>query len=229
MEVIAKQFKPYQGATPDPAAATREAMAHARAGQIPLVEAFYSLQGEGMRTGQATVFVRMAGCNCDCWFCDTDFRTKELHTVDSLLAEIAGLAPECRWVCLTGGEPTIHDGLTPLCDALHARGYHVQAETNGSRPQPTWRLDQITVSPKIRQGARLDPWYLEHATEFKHVIDDDQDLELALSLAARHDKPVFLQPNALNGDAAQMCIDTIKQHPERLRLSLQTHKLLSIR
>ena len=115
------------------------------------------------------------------------------------------------------------------CDALHARGYRVQAETNGSRPQPTWRLDQITVSPKIRQGARLDPWYLEHATEFKHVIDDEQDLELALSLAARHDKPVFLQPNALNGDAAQMCIDTIKQHPERLRLSLQTHKLLSIR
>ena len=61
MQVIAKQFKPYQGATPDPVAATREAMAHARAGQIPLVEAFYSLQGEGMRTGQATVFVRMAG------------------------------------------------------------------------------------------------------------------------------------------------------------------------
>ena len=71
------EAKAYCGATPDPAAATREAMSLARSGQIPLVEVFYSLQGEGLRTGQATVFVRLAGCNCDCWFCDTDFRIRE--------------------------------------------------------------------------------------------------------------------------------------------------------
>ena len=72
--------KPYLGATPDPAEATREAMAVVKAGRLPVVEIFYSLQGEGGRTGQATVFVRFAGCNLACEFCDTDFRVKETYT-----------------------------------------------------------------------------------------------------------------------------------------------------
>jgi len=219
--------KPYLGLTPHPPDATRDAMEIAKRGMLPLVEVFYSLQGEGLRTGQATVFVRFAGCNCDCWFCDTDFRVRESVAIDTLLETIADIGGDCRWVCLTGGEPTIHD-LAPLCGKLHDCGYRIQVETNGSRPRPSWELDHITVSPKVHEGARLDPWYFKNATEFKHVIDDQYDIELATDLAAKHDKSLYLQPNSHNPAAATLCIDAVKREPHRFRLSLQTHKLLSI-
>jgi organic radical activating enzyme len=220
--------KVYQGLTPDPVGATREAMEVARGGRVPIAELFYSLQGEGLRTGQATVFVRMAGCNCDCWFCDTDFRVREEHTVQSLLDRVNVLGEGCRWVCLTGGEPTIHD-LRAFCVALHGDGYRIQVETNGALPRPDWRLDHITVSPKIHEGARLDPWYLSNATEFKHVIDVPKDIDLALELSRRHVLPVLLQPNALNPAATALCVEAIKANPARFRLSLQTHKVLGLR
>lgn len=220
--------KPYRGATPDPAQATREAMAIARTGRLPLVEVFYSLQGEGLRTGQATVFVRLAGCNLACEFCDTDFRVRETFTENELLDEIARIGGECRWVCFTGGEPTLHD-LHGLCGRLHARGYRLQVETNGTRPRPEWDLDHVTVSPKQPQGGRLHPWYEEHGTEFKYVVDSAEDLERALDGARTHGRLTWVQPNALNPDATQLCIDAVGAHPTLLRLSLQTHKLLQIR
>jgi organic radical activating enzyme len=216
------------GATPDPAAATRDAIAAARGGGVPLVEMFYSLQGEGLRSGQATVFVRTAGCNCDCWFCDTDFRVRETLSVPAVVDTALLLGGDCRWACLTGGEPTIH-ALGELCETLHAAGWRIQIETNGSRPQPEWRIDHTTVSPKELQGARLDPWYYDNATEFKYVIDSTDDLAYAVESRAKHDKVSFLQPNALNPAAVQLCIDAVLAHPTLFRLSLQTHKLLDIR
>jgi len=220
--------KAYQGATPDPAQATREAMRLVRDGRLPLVEIFYSLQGEGGRTGQATVFVRFAGCNLACEFCDTDFRVNATYTVDELVEEIGRVGGGCRWVCFTGGEPTIHD-LQSLCEALHARGHRLQMETNGTRPRPDWGIDHITVSPKQPQGGRLHPWYEGNAAEFKYVVDDEADLERALAGARSHGRTTFVQPNALNPAAVALCIEAVKADPERLRLSLQTHKLLAIR
>jgi organic radical activating enzyme len=220
--------KVYRPSTPDPAEATREAMKVAAAGLIPLVEIFYSLQGEGLRTGQATVFVRVAGCNLSCDFCDTDFRVKESFSVEALADAVDAISGDCRWVCLTGGEPTIHD-LADLCDTLHSRGYRLQIETNGMRPKPEWRLDHTTVSPKQPQGGRLDPWYLDRATEFKYVVDGEDDLERALAGVAEHHKPTFLQPNSLNPDAVALCIAAVKAHPQIFRLSLQTHKFIDIR
>lgn len=202
-------------------------MRAAAGGRIPLVEIFYSLQGEGLRAGQATVFIRTAGCNCDCWFCDTDFRVQEALTVGEIVGRVGEIGGDCRWVCLTGGEPTIHN-LAPLCQALHERGYKIQMETNGSRARPAWEIDHVTISPKTRQGARLNSWYLEHAAEFKYVIDDPEDLEAALAGVRGHGKPTSLQPNALNPEAVRLCIEAVKAHPVLLRLSLQTHKYLQI-
>ena len=220
--------KPYAGATPDPTGATREAMAVAKEGRLPLVEIFYSLQGEGLRTGQATVFVRFAGCNLACEFCDTDFRVKDTYTVDGLTEEIARVGGDCRWVCFTGGEPSLHD-LKPLCDRLHGLGYRLQMETNGTRPRPEWDLDHVTVSPKQPQGGRLHPWYEANATEFKYVVDDEADLARALAGVRAHGRTTFVQPNALNPRAVALCIRAVQSHPSLLRLSLQTHKLLDIR
>jgi len=220
--------KPYRGATPDPAAATREAAAAARDGALPIVEIFYSLQGEGLRSGQATVFVRLAGCNLACAFCDTDFRLRKTLQSDEIVAETLKLGADCGWVCLTGGEPTIHD-LEPLCRLLHANGFRLQMETNGTRPRPLWEIDHITVSPKEPQGGRLASWYAENAAEFKYVVDDCEDVARALAGARSHGKITFLQPNALNPDAAELCVDAVCRYPKLLRLSLQTHKYLGIR
>ena len=220
--------RPYRGATPDPAGATREAVAVAKSGRLPLVEVFYSLQGEGLRTGQATVFVRLAGCNLACDFCDTDFRVRETYTPSELVSEVGRIGGECRWVCFTGGEPTLHD-LQTVCDLLHAQDYRLQIETNGTRPQPGWRLDHITVSPKQPQGGRLHPWYEANATEFKYVVDDESDLRRALDGEEAHGRLSFVQPNALNPAAVALCIEAVKASPDRLRLSLQTHKFLQIR
>jgi 7-carboxy-7-deazaguanine synthase len=213
----------YQGQTPDPHAATKEAVAVWKSGKIPLVEIFYSLQGEGGRVGQATVFVRLAGCSLACSFCDTDFRVKRALTVEEIVAEVQGFG--CEWVCLTGGEPTLFD-LKPLCDALHTAGFKLQVETNGMHPRPEWRLDHITVSPKETEGGTVKPWYIEHATEFKYVVDDAADVERAKN--SRFLGTVYLQPNALNPAATPLCIAAVQASPQRFRLSLQTHKLLEI-
>ena len=221
-------LKVYRGETPDPRQATKEAVAVIRRGLLPIAEIFYSLQGEGSRTGQATVFIRVAGCTLACSFCDTDFRVRREMTVEEVVNEAAGYGSP--WVCLTGGEPTMYD-LQPLCDALHARGLKIQMETNGQHPRPTWDLDHITVSPKETEGGRLDPWYLENATEFKVVIDAPEDVDRALAYPTPG-KPggplLYLQPNALNPAAVRLCIESVQANPERTRLSLQTHKLLAI-
>ena len=228
ISALPQRLRVYRGETPDPRAASRDAVAVIRRGLLPIAEIFYSLQGEGARTGQATVFVRVAGCTLACSFCDTDFRVRREMTVEEVVAETSGFGSP--WVCLTGGEPTMYD-LGPLCDRLHARGLRIQVETNGQHPRPAWNLDHITVSPKETEGGRLHPWYLDHATEFKYVIDDEADVARAAAhpTAGRPGGPLlFLQPNALNPDAARRCIEAVKAEPARFRLSLQTHKLLRI-
>jgi len=222
-------LKVYRGETPDPRAATRDAAAVIRRGFVPIVEIFYSLQGEGARTGQATVFVRVAGCSLACSFCDTDFRVRREMTINEIADEVAAF--DCPWVCLTGGEPTLFD-LQGLCDTLHGRGLSLQIETNGQHPRPLWGLDHITVSPKESENGKLDPWYLDNAAEFKYVVDNEADVARALAnpSAGHENGPLlFLQPNALNPDAVRLCIAAVEAAPRRLRLSLQTHKFLQIR
>lgn len=218
----------YRGQTPNPRAATRDAIAVLRRGLLPIVEIFYSLQGEGARAGQATVFVRVAGCTLACSFCDTDFRVRREMPVEEVAREAQ--AHNSPWVCLTGGEPTMYD-LKPLCDRFHEAGLRIQVETNGQHPRPSWTLDHITVSPKETEGGRLHPWYLENATEFKYVVDSAADVDRARAnpTAGHPGGPLlFLQPNALNPEAARFCIAAIKADPSRFRLSLQTHKYLQI-
>lgn len=222
-------LKVYRGITPDPRQATREAISVLRGGKLPIAEIFYSLQGEGGRAGQATVFIRVAGCNLSCSFCDTDFRVRREMTVAEVADE--ALSYGCGWACLTGGEPTLYDEVGLLCQRLHEAGLRLQVETNGMLPRPDWNLDHITVSPKETEGGRLAPWYLENAAEFKYVIDTEADVERALAnpTAGNPGGPsLFLQPNALNPAAVSLCIEAIKAHPNRLRLSLQTHKFLNI-
>ena len=203
-------------------------------------EIFYTLQGEGAHAGRPAVFCRFAGCNlwsgrepdrstAICRFCDTDFIGTDgvlgakYDSAESLADRIASQWPAGRagrYVVFTGGEPLLQldEALTA---AMHARGFDVAIETNGTLPVPMG-VDWVCVSPK--QGA---PLVVHEGDEIKVVIPQAaQDLDALAALNFRH---FFLQP--MDGPDKEkhtrLAIDTCKAHPQ-WRLSLQTHKLLQI-
>ena len=213
---------------------------------------FYSLQGEGRNTGRAAVFIRFAGCNLRCSFCDTEFDSYREMSREEILAEISrcegtgvrgyedsivqtsalrhqtsSLKP---LIVLTGGEPTLQVD-EAFVDFLHQQGYEVSMESNGTRPAPK-NLDWLTVSPKSR-GARYEVQGTRVPDEIKLVFDEHTDPEAILPLETSNHAPLlYLQP-CDTGDAqrnkaiTQACVEYIKAHPQ-WRLSLQTHKLIDI-
>ena len=203
-------------------------------------EIFYTLQGEGAQAGRPAVFCRFSGCNlwsgreqdrasAVCSFCDTDFVGTNgvlggKYAAAELCATIDGLWPSAyprqKYVVFTGGEPLLQLD-TALIEQMHAAGFEVAIETNGTLPAPAG-VDWICVSPKI--GAELR---LLRGNELKVVIPQaHQDLSLyeQLEFEYFHVQPMDgpdLERNT--GLAIAFC----KAHPQ-WRLSLQTHKLLQI-
>lgn len=204
--------------------------------QYRINDIFYSLQGEGRNTGRAALFVRFAGCNLRCPFCDTDFDDYRLMSADDIVAELAGYRPPTAddrlLVVLTGGEPTLQADET-LVDLLHRHGFEVAMESNGTRPAPQ-NLDWLTVSPKLTRGERTEMrdengW--RQPDELKVIFDEHTDPETYLpapSHAALYLQPCDTGSAERNAMIIQRCIDYIKQHPQ-WRLSLQTHKLANFK
>lgn len=204
-------------------------------------EIFKTLQGEGAQMGRAAVFCRFAGCNLwsgrevdratsICSFCDTDFvgingsgggRFTNGHALaNAIETEWAGAAAN-RYVVLTGGEPLLQVD-QDLVDALHARGFEIAIETNGTQPAPQG-LDWICVSPKA--DAEL---VLLSGNELKLVYPQEKAApERFAHLAFEH---FFLQPMDSPAAAANLeaAITYCTQNP-RWRLSLQSHKMIGIR
>lgn len=203
-------------------------------------EIFKTLQGEGAQTGRAAVFCRFAGCNlwsgreedrsaAQCTFCDTDFVGMDgpgggrFATADALADAIEqswGESAERRYVVCTGGEPMLQLD-APLIDALHARGFMIAVETNGTLPAATG-LDWICVSPKAgtevvqRSGDELKLVFPQADAE--PVLFEDWSFE-----------HFFLQPmdSPTAADNLQRATDYCLAHP-KWRLSLQTHKIIGI-
>lgn len=204
-------------------------------------EIFYTLQGEGRRAGRPAVFCRFAGCNlwsgreedrakAVCRFCDTDFVGTngslggKFEVADDLAEKIGSLWPgeqDQRYVVLTGGEPLLQaDSL--LIDALHAIGFEVAVETNGTLAAPHG-IDWLCVSPKA--GA---PWVLRRGNELKLAYPQQDLLPDAISdclfehyLVQPIDGPEIA---ANTRSAIEFC-----QANTKWNLSLQTHKILNIR
>jgi len=205
-------------------------------------EIFYTLQGEGAQAGRPSVFCRFAGCNlwsgreedregAVCRFCDTDFVGTDgegggkFATPEALADAIdarwpAGDASGRRYVVCTGGEPLLQLD-APLIAALHARGFEIAVETNGTQPAPEG-LDWICVSPKA--GA---PLVLTTGSELKLVYPQPGAMpERFESLEFAH---FFLQP--MDGleqrRNTRLAVEYCLAHP-RWRLSVQTHKVIGI-
>ncbi|GAD05257.1 queuosine Biosynthesis QueE Radical SAM [Porphyromonas crevioricanis JCM 15906] len=193
-------------------------------------EIFYSLQGEGGRSGRPSVFVRLSGCNLDCSFCDTDFahgRPMQVHEIAQAIATYP--SREMIW---TGGEPSLQ--LTDEHIAYFAvLGYYQAIETNGTHTLPQG-LDYISCSPKHRDWSLLARIFPKGVSEWRFLIEATGELPPHESLlpAAHHYcvSPVFqTQPKGDMADpqALKRCIEYCLAHP-RWQLSIQLHKLIGI-
>ena len=194
----------------------------------PVMEHFYTLQGEGRHSGHAAYFIRLGGCDVGCVWCDVkeswDADAHPLMTTTDIVA--AAAAHPGRLAVITGGEPCMHD-LGPLCDALHAAGFRIHIETSGSSPL-MGDVDWITLSPK-KFKAPLDAM-LARAQELKVVVFHKSDFEWAETHAAQTAPGclLYLQPEWSKRDQmTPLIIEYIQAHP-RWQLSLQTHKYLNI-
>lgn len=191
---------------------------------LALAEIFYSVQGEGTWTGTPAVFVRLAGCNLNCRFCDTDYATKAFASVTSVVARVRELGGDCPMVILTGGEPFAQAETSDLIEALRADGRRVHIESNGTiateLPGDVW----LTVSPK----ERLHPAMAARADEVKLIVDGRIPEEWFDAFGTR-EIPTFLQPEGNKRENVALAVEAAKARPSRFRLGLQTHKFVGIR
>lgn len=180
---------------------------------------FYSLQGEGRNTGRAAIFIRFAGCNLKCPFCDTDFSQYVEMSDEDILNRIKSYPS--RFVVLTGGEPSLQvDRL--LVDLLHSHGYELAMETNGTHPIVDG-IDWITCSPK---GNTV----IKRCNELKCIFEETTQVpdNHGISAEYKYLQPCDVQDAERNAQIVKRCFDYILQHPE-WRMSLQTHKLVGFK
>lgn len=209
-------------------------------------EVFYTLQGEGPYSGEPAVFVRLGGCNLNCYWCDTEFESSDWKpALDELLERIESVRPQfCRLIVITGGEP-FRQNIVPFLRALSERNLRVQIETNGTLYFDIPAGDiHIVCSPKTGSlNQRLTP----HIDSYKYLlaagaIDEHDGLPTAstqregeVTRIARppvgSDAQIFVMPidsgdPSINQANLQACVASALKHG--YRLTLQTHKLSGI-
>jgi organic radical activating enzyme len=191
---------------------------------LKVKEIFYSLQGEGGRQGEASIFIRLSGCNLKCDFCDTDFFGGERMELSQILSVIRKFP--CQWIIWTGGEPALQ--LTDEAIAFFKyAGYFQAIESNGHYPLSSL-LDYTAVSPKENP---------DYAKEFNPSVDEvrlpikkgDMIPPFEQLPKAKHYflSPIFTDDESETKENINNCVEQVKQMPH-WRLSLQIHKLIHI-
>lgn len=195
---------------------------------LPVMEHFYTLQGEGKYAGNPAYFIRLGGCNVGCHWCDVkeswDHKLHQLLDVESLALEAA---KNCKTIIITGGEPLMWN-LDPLTEKLKELGCRIHIETSGSQPL-SGTLDWITLSPK-KKALPTDDIY-EKADELKVIIFNHHDFIFALHLASKVSPKcqLYLQSEwSKKEEMYPKIFDFILKNPE-WKLSVQIHKYLDIR
>ncbi len=195
---------------------------------LPVMEEFYTLQGEGFNTGQAAYFIRVGGCDVGCKWCDVkeSWNAGDFPPVSTDLVVTHAMAYPAKAIVVTGGEPLLYN-MDYLCDELHRRGIRIFLETSGSQPlSGTW--DWICLSPK-KDAPPLNPVALL-ANELKVIIHDDTDFQWAEenSQLVSPSCILYLQPEWSRHEAMMPEIIRYIQEQPKWRISLQSHKYMHI-
>jgi 7-carboxy-7-deazaguanine synthase len=198
-------------------------------------EVFYSIQGEGLLVGEASVFVRFSHCNLRCdiepgekspggFACDTEFEAFTQMSPQELLRAIIEVAGDCHWIVATGGEPALQLDRETV-ETWQAAGFRVAIETNGTRDVSGLDLDWICVSPKVAEHALKQAV----AGEVKYVRALGQPIPRPAIKAQYYVlSPAADQDGRIPRENLAWCIDLVKKNP-KWRLSYQLHKLWGIR
>ncbi|WP_375585745.1 7-carboxy-7-deazaguanine synthase QueE [Cyclobacterium xiamenense] len=206
-----------------------EAASRVREGQaLPLMEAFYTIQGEGTYSGQPAYFIRLGGCDVGCVWCDVKDSWEAgkwpLVEIDQIVAQAD--AHPARLAVITGGEPLMYD-LGPLTRGLKEKGFTINLETSGAHSH-SGELDWICLSPKKFKGPVPEIYAI--ANELKVIVYHKSDFEFARSEARKVNPScrLLLQPEwSKAGQLMPRIVDFVKENP-RWHISLQTHKYMEI-
>jgi organic radical activating enzyme len=203
---------------------------------LKITEIFPSVQGEGLRQGEPTIFIRLSGCNLKCSFCDTKYAWEEgqQYSVDQVLEEVRKIRQSfpAQWICITGGEPLLQD-IDGLTKALKKEGLKIQVETNATLYR-TLPVDWYSISPKPDRYT-YQPEYREKAKEVKIIVTKNLDLESIRRLRMRFPEkiPILLQPQSNRkwsmNRGMKLIRQTIKAGLRNIRLSAQMHKIFGFR
>ena len=194
----------------------------------PIVEIFHSVQGEGAWMGVNAFFIRLAGCDVGCPWCDTkkswNASRHPQRNLEDLTAEVQGANPAI--VIITGGEPLMHD-LDPLTEQIAKVSQRIHLETSGTHPF-SGKFDWVTFSPK--RFKQPHPSIYDRADELKVVVVDTEDLKWAETQGSLIPQTAlkYLQPEWSEKQSQSLAIEYVLKHPD-WRISLQTHKFLGIR
>ncbi|WP_020530737.1 7-carboxy-7-deazaguanine synthase QueE [Flexithrix dorotheae] len=196
--------------------------------RLPVMEAFYTIQGEGFFTGHPAYFIRLGGCDVGCVWCDVkDSWDADAHPkmdVSTIVKE--ALEYPARKIVLTGGEPLMYN-LDELTSALKNEGFQINIETSGAYPL-SGKLDWITFSPK-KFKAPLTEFY-EAAHELKVIIFNKSDFAWAESFAEKMnpDCKLYLQTEWGKQDKMMpQIVEYVKANP-KWQISIQTHKFINV-
>jgi len=195
---------------------------------LPLMEEFYSIQGEGFNTGEAAYFIRIGGCDVGCRWCDIkESWNPDLHPLTETDRIVENVAENpSGTVVVTGGEPLMYN-MDYLCSKLKEKGIKTYLETSGAYPL-TGKWDWICLSPK--QNNKPVGNITKLADELKVIIYHEKDLDWAEKMAAAvHDKCLlYLQPEWSRSKLmTPVIIDYVLKNP-KWKISLQTHKFMNI-
>lgn len=196
--------------------------------RLPLVEDFYTIQGEGFHSGKPAYFIRLGGCDVGCSWCDAKYTWNPLShplvDTDEIVERAASF--EAQAIVITGGEPLLYP-LDYLTERLHAHGLEIFLETSGSHSL-SGEFDWICLSPKRKQPPLAEAFAA--ASELKVIIETEEDLRWAEECAAKVGKHcmLFMQPEwSRSEQMTPTIVEYVKSHPQ-WNISIQIHKFMHI-
>ena len=195
--------------------------------RLPIMESFYTIQGEGFYKGSAAYFIRIAGCDVGCHWCDVkESWDSDIHPIFSIETIVEKAKKYSEMVVVTGGEPLMWN-MNPLTELLKKNNLKIHIETSGSN-KLTGVWDWICLSPKRRKSP-LEKIY-EEANELKIIVFNKHDLKYAEEQAKKVSKKciLYLQPEwEMRDNMVPIIVDYVKKNT-KWKISLQTHKYLNI-
>ena len=194
---------------------------------LPVMESFYTIQGEGFYKGSAAYFIRIAGCDIGCHWCDVkESWDSDIHPIKSINEIVHNVKKNCEIVVITGGEPLMWN-MHPLTKLLKENNFKTHIETSGSN-KLTGEWDWICLSPKKNKNPLKDIY--QKANELKIIIYNKYDLKFAEQESKKVEKNciLYLQPEWSKRDLIMPIIVDYVMNNAKWKVSLQAHKYLNI-